>query len=238
VNAPILGKWATVDTTNGKAKVWFNPSSPAATDQAKATAGWIDEIWSKYSQLWGLEPPSDNGASKWCRGGDDKYDIIIKEGVGNYTSPYGYSCSATASYMLLRQTLARGTPQDLQHLRGTLAHELMHAFQMASKNQNSCNDSRWLMDATADWARDFAWSGDDGEHSSMARFQAHPEVALDTLTADQREYGGALFFMYVARTYGDKTIPRIYANLATNAPLKAVDMGLPGASVSNGPNSL
>ncbi len=117
-----------------------------------------------------------------------------------------------------------------------IAHELMHAFQLAlmTKEQNTksipagpANSLAWLMESTAGWAEHFVHPELDVEHRNVKHFFSVPELELDAV-AGSHEYGGYLFHLYLTKTRNDEVIPAIWTNVEGDRVFEAIDGALGG----------
>ncbi|NJO81529.1 MAG: hypothetical protein HC828_01360 [Blastochloris sp.] len=72
-----LTTWRSVESPDGKVRVWWQARYPADSAKAEEYARVVGTIWQALATLMGREPPSDNGDMRPCRGGDDRLDISL-----------------------------------------------------------------------------------------------------------------------------------------------------------------
>jgi hypothetical protein len=232
--APLCGgltaNWMWVDTTNGRARIWWQDSHPGDAKQARMLAEQFDTvIWPKVRNLMGRDNLSD--AEKSCNGLDGRLDIYLADMPGanpakGWNITYPPSCNTAATFIQLNRTL------PTNELRSALAHELLHAFQWAFKSSALCDrdEDRWWREATATWVMHFVYPNDNLEHSYAEYLLKHPDVSLERFSSetDMHPYGAYLLPFYMAQTYSSALIRTSWEKLSTHDSLEAVNTALPG----------
>ena len=229
-NYPSTSLWSYFDTKNGKVRVWWERSNKGDRAVAKSLAAAVDApLWTKLTALMRREPPADDGSDLPCRGGDDRLDVSITDdfGGGGVSFPLtlgGMFCGKGPSSILLQHGKAT---------RGLLAHELMHSFQQAFR-WSGCNEWLWWADATAEWATDYVFPGDNDEHRAAGAVIGYPTRSLeeDDGFTDQHRYGAYLWPFFVSRELGDDDfVRRTWEAAETNGDSLAVidsELATPG----------
>jgi hypothetical protein len=112
----------------------------------------------------------------------------------------------------------------------------MHALQR-SLSFNGCDEYRWLREATATWAQDYCYSGDNYEQTIISLGKTFPRHFLDQthLTMDDGDgkgpysYGAYLFFQYLSKAFTPSWIRYIWENADQGDSADAIDAGLQAA---------
>jgi len=222
--------WAFVERSH--VKVWWQKRYPGDHDRARAVADAIQKvIWPKLTGLMHKAPLLDGGSTIGCRGGDDRLDVVLalNGDAASYAQDYpNPGCKATPSYIVLN----RGESRD------TWAHEFMHAITWTYNVHAGCMNSAppggylWWVEASAEWAVDYVYPGDQEEHTSALAFLMDPQKSLDTwLEGRLFQYGAYLFPFYLAgpRRAGASIVPAIWEATRTyDSAVAAIDHTVPG----------
>jgi hypothetical protein len=236
--------FAYVDARNTPVRVWYLKSKRGAQQLATKLAAEIDSsrMWQKEQAVLGRIPCSDAALEE--NGGDGRLDIyLVKPGksVGR-TDSEGESGQITPGdddYSTLGLTISASTEGgcpstdfillddslDWDDMRGTMAHELFHAFQDSFDYDG--DNGAWWAEATATWAEDLVYPDMNGEQYQLeAGGWAKNNTALGPLDRWEDEglaqYGAYIWPYYLThRPGGDpKIIGQIYAALETRSPLE------------------
>ena len=218
---------ARVPTADGKAIVWYQEGERVEQAQARYYARILPGIWRRLTPTF-REPPSDAGVPCY-HGPDGRFDVYVnrtvtwlagRKGRGidrGVTVPYparaGRWCTGRPSWMAI----------DQNEPRFVLAHELMHAIQLAYRYA-SCQGNAWWDEGSANWAGDFVYPRDNVERE-------WPEMVQNPLGAaglTRADYEAWPFWMALERTYGASVLRAIFARLATAPSPRAVDAAIPG----------
>jgi hypothetical protein len=203
---PLFAYWHHTETTNGKAKIWW--FHPEDAQVANRIAGVIDYSWGELQKLMGKEPVPDGGDTKACRGGDDALDISLVDELSVPGMTFALNgCSESPAAISLKRG---GGPTT-----STVVHELMHAFQFAFKVQGSCPEYGWWRDATAEWAVDYVYPKDNGEHPYARSFLWAPDKPLE-LANSSHEYGAYVFPFFLARTFAPRIVRSTWEAFASH----------------------
>jgi hypothetical protein len=211
-----------------KGTTWSPASITAVVDAAKAS-------YDTLVSAGGFRAPLDDSQGLGlCYGGDGKLDIyLLEESLGGnlaLTEPMGSRGSdPLAAYILVSSVLATA---PLEKLTGQIAHEFMHAVQLAYPGLG-LHSYLWSLDATANWAmqivlptnlayqryaKDFSPYTNQPlffpNHYCGTRF-AGPECAADP-NADAKMYASYLFFQFLTMT-GSPSAVRLFFENAQNA---------------------
>ncbi len=209
-----LSDWTSVETAG--ARVWWRTSSSDATNAQRLAQALEGPIWTALTAVMGRGPLSDTDYR--CGGADGKYDVYLwptgnpKIGV---TRAFSSSCAKPQpSYTIV----------DPRAPRAVLAHEFMHVLQFTYPRAGKCDRWDYLDDATASWAEDRAYHGDQTEH----QYKELVEGPLVVFGYGDGYPGWA--FMLSATKHGTiAAVPRLFQLGGTHAdPLDALDGALPG----------
>ncbi len=222
--APAAIEWGTLNTANGKVKVWHQKRY--AGDDAKA-AGIVKaldgKIWRELTELMGREPRPDGGWSN--NGGDARIDIYLVHMRANGKA-CAYDAPPSPGYILVdsRQPLGDEThPGIIQ----TVAHEMMHLFQFSYRLAEDWDEYAWLGEATATWAEHYVYPKAQSEHPFAAKYLDTPFLTLNDRTGD-RDYGAYLLPYYLARKVTEPEIVRTIWECCSGADsFEAIDAALP-----------
>jgi hypothetical protein len=225
--------WYSVARPNGRFRVWYSANDTSETYASVALNALEDEIYPKLIGL-GLKAPASDFIHD-CNGGDEKLDVYLvpnfgAESVNNalgLAEPQCGSGTGVSSYLLAKDGMSE------EQLKSTLAHEFMHAVQFEYRNIRCLGNYRWLMEATATWAKDFVYPTNNLEHPYAPPFLETPEKSLDDPKTkdgkDYRKYGAYLFFQFLTKTLGNDRIKAIFeASEHSVNSLDAVDSSIPG----------
>ena len=159
--------WVGIETAH--AIVWYPQAGDvwsgallSSPEQVLETAEWasevIEEIYAAETSLFGVEPVPDTDLP--CNGGDGRLDIYITRAssrTGALTTAYAPGCELRPTFM----TMAPDFAGSAQLVRDVLAHEFAHVLQLGGYDfQADCDDYNWLSEATANWAIDYVYPGD------------------------------------------------------------------------------
>jgi len=194
---PPLTGWAYFDSSGGAVRVWWQTRYADDEAKARAYADQIDQIWLRLASLLRRQPPSDEGANRPCRGGDNRLDVAIVDlvGAGGEAWPYTVGPAATPSYILMARDVGRPT----------LIHELMHSFQFAFPTAGTYFEYHWWREGTAAWSEHYIDPNVNSEHRHAGRFLNVPGMPLETFVAIQtsettpgraHQYGTYLLSLY------------------------------------------
>ncbi|OAI40419.1 hypothetical protein AYO38_00965 [bacterium SCGC AG-212-C10] len=229
-------QWETV--SNANVKVWWQTRRPE--DAAKATAILAEmsaKIWPQLTTYMGRAPLSDAGYPN--DGGDGRYDIYLVHNVSpdpkekpvlGWAAPQddasgNHKCEVTPTFMVLNSR-SELTPV----FYSTVAHEFMHSLQF-TYDVGSCDDYRWLMESTAEWAESHFYPQVNAEHPWAPKYVEQLKTPLEFWEYKHpHQYGSYLFWYYLEHK---KSLPNAVravweASSATNS-LAAVQAATAGA---------
>ena len=225
-------------SADGKAKVWYpnrditaraysgtgniQVSASSAKQIAEQLKGFLDtdNILQREENLMGRKLVSDG-----TRGGDDKFDIYVAPGGSDLGLTYCEGNKPCSAYIIINANV--GTSRK-RVLRTTLAHEVFHAYQYAFKYREPADD--WWSEATAVWAEDFIYGGDNTEQDWLHVFIEHPDTSLfDQHNPDNHHYGAYIFPYFYSENYGDDYMRQTWEGCESAGDcLKAVDQVIDG----------
>lgn len=237
--------WTNVSTANFR--IWWNSKT------LSEAASFVDDIgqaaesaYKHYTDDLLLNPflddtklpPGSQDLPPWlCNGGDGRLDIYILDstaalpGLNGATIPVdaGWSSGGLSSAFILlspQAIIGDPSPATTKVLRGTVAHELMHAVQLAYLNLGNASHT-WSIEATATWAQDSAFPTEQSEvpygwpfltrmnqplfypNQACLGSDQSPDCAMDP-GADLKMYGAYLFFLWATHTFGDSVVSTFY----------------------------
>jgi hypothetical protein len=168
--------WQTVNTGNGKAKIWYHPESAGAAARAQQIAGEIDgRIWQKLAELFGRELPADCGASCVEGGGDGRLDIYL---VNRGWNSGGSCCDFQTGHIEL------GTSSDNVWLARMIAAVWLDTVPVADVEEYG-----WMVVAMQAYAVHHVYPTNNYEHRWAERFLKQPGTSLE-----KQSYGAYLLF--------------------------------------------
>jgi hypothetical protein len=212
--------------TGAHVRVWYlsanNTTDRSIADDFVAQAEF--HIWGLLKDVMGIEALlRDNGDGPHL-------DIELVDadvtgpGILALTIPYPKSaCNRITSHIAILRTI--GT-LDLR--RGTLAHEMMHAFQFALGTDRCNKGYTWLSEATATWFEDHSYPGGDTEQEYAPTYLDSTELSLEDRSIKNREYSAYMFFFYLTRVRGlpATVIGDVWKATVGADALHAVDTGI------------
>ncbi|MFO0724707.1 MAG: hypothetical protein U1E65_13075 [Myxococcota bacterium] len=239
--------WTFVENPSGHTRVWYRRSDPLETvGRAHAVADEVDNrIWPSLVTGAGLAAPLDD-SDAFCNGGNERLDIYLAPmGVLGHvatdlgeTDGRGLASKHAPVFMLVDLDHAVG-----EDLKGTLAHEFVHACQWAYDLPMAEVRYGWLLDSTANWGVDAVYQREiQTEHrkpgNSMEAFLDEPNKSLFAAPGpkDVRPYGKWLFHLFLARTLGPSTIGAIWRQAeSTTSVIVPVDRAIQGGLAEQWP---
>jgi hypothetical protein len=222
-------------------KVWYVPAyGDGNRHAAQIVLDEAETIWSKETALLGPQDQPVSDASLPQRtppvanGGDGLLDLYVghtghlpgDSGIGN-TIPYlSPAVGPMPVFILISDSQAPDvtpegkavTADDL--VRATAAHELFHAFQYAIAGAPDDTTSGWWWEATATWAEDYVYPGQDSEQLYLDDWTADPgpppltSTGGDTYEFESPEYTNYVFPFYLAQVHGASIIGAIWNAMA------------------------
>jgi LysM repeat protein len=218
--------WLTLET-NSHVKIWWQKGSGNESAALEVLA-IADKVWLKLVPLMGREPLDDTG---WAGdGGDKRLDIYLYPIPGAsrraQTVTFG-GCAEIPVWMQVDPDPVKrlGTPFET-----IFVHEFMHAIQYSfDLKDNNCEEYRWLMEATARWAEDYADWKANHEQNSAPKFLKDPNLSLN-FPSLQHSYGAYLFFFYLAGKdrANASLIRQIFFNAQLEDSLTAIENAIQG----------
>ena len=223
-----------LDGRNAQLQLYSPEDVQAAALNVAAT---IQQDYNKLLAVFGSAPLSD--AQLPCNGGDDAIDIYVtRVGLGEKAQvmPYLPGECARPGWMWV----APDAVLDARAARNIIGHELVHLFQLKVARPN-CGEWRYniLDEATASWAFDRLYRGDNYEH----QFALGDGGYFDGTRGEWHEsilYGhgvGAFacngycdypFFEWLDRKYGPQAIKNVIEATGGASAQRAFEVGLGG----------
>ncbi|MFA6215475.1 MAG: hypothetical protein WC768_02830 [Patescibacteria group bacterium] len=233
----------TLNTTDGKIKVWYPEKKEIISGEEKITKMYYgtaqkivanlnaDQAYAQFVGLLGKIPPVDG-----TLGGDNKLDIYV--GPVNYSlllnndgsSSYGVNApdngNFRSSFIIIRENL------NDKNLKTTTVHEIFHAFQRAfdcwliAKNL-------WWIEGTATWSEDFIYPKENSEQGYTDNFIPKPQLSLNS-RGGSFEYGAYVFPFYLTNTYDRGVVTKVFEGCkAAGDPLDSVEKNIDGGFKKN-----
>lgn len=230
----------------GFVRVWWatsGPDRPAVADadndqvpdlvQSVASVG--DEVFTLLkAQGWTL-PVSDLTLNDGDNGGDERFDIYLKDmraGDGQFIRE---RCVTTgcAGYIVIENDFRGTSYRSLEEAaRVLVSHEYFHAVQSAY----TPDLEGWLLEGTATWYEEIFYAEqDDFEHLANLYLKEHKRSLNDRNRGptDAFQYGASLFFYSVSLVHGYEAIEAMLAEIKVDeSQVLAVDRALKGLGSS------
>jgi hypothetical protein len=142
--------WKTINTANGKAKIWYHPEIAGQAVRAQQIAAEIDgRIWQKLVELFGRDLPPDCGASCMGGGGDARTDIYLIDRPNEWSAGGG----AGTTYVNL------GHGSTMSKVTWALANSWVDSIPVADEAEYG-----WLKYATSAYAMHYVYPTANEEH--------------------------------------------------------------------------
>jgi len=177
-----------------------------------------------------IKPPGDGFySSDYDNGGNDKYDIYIRQLASNF---YGYvqfeqyaqemgdnektpniiEKNAITSYMAMRNGYTNFNQlTELQNIQTTIAHEFFHTIQLGYDGW----EKQWLLEATAVWMEEELFDDINDVYQYMPEWFKYPHRSLDE--EGTHAYGSYIFFEFIEQNMGgNETLRIIFENSVKN----------------------
>ena len=234
--AVVTQDWNSLETLNGKVKVWWQQRYDA-TDRplAETMVNALDtKIYPAVTGLMGREPKGDDPTSL-CDGGSAALDIALVDASTATTIPDS-GCADTSAHMVFPRAGA-GWAGPLPYL----AHELMHAVQynMTLAAGTLCNEYAWMREATAQWIQDYVTDPsygvgvgpDDTEFQAAPIYLNNTHVSLEIPKPPaHHDYASYLFFFFLARQSAPAIVKDVWNAALSYDSLEAVEAVSGGAA--------
>ena len=225
-----LNGWAAVDTTNGKARVWYHTDYVDDGIAAHKVAGYIDaNVWPVLINQLGYKEPLDDKRLVGCDGGDGRLDIYMVVIADRGQTWASNSANALGSnfqdsvYILVNPQLSD------DELKLTTAHEVMHAIHWAYVSRAAGAPNGWFRDGLANWGADQVFNGNVPLNTLASCHFNSAELSLTDNAAGHcnglrrvsRNYGAHLPLQFLAKTRGVNIVKDIL--VATGSAGSAVE---------------
>ena len=191
-------------------------------DYIESLAGVFDFVSEALHENLGfIKPPGDGFyASNYDNGGNNKYDIYIRQLASNF---YGYvqfeqyaqgtgdnektpeliEKNAITSYMAMRNSYKNFNQlSEIQNIQTTIAHEFFHTIQLGYDGW----EKQWLLEATAVWMEEELFDEINDVYQYMPDWFRYPHRSLDE--EGTHAYGSYIFFEYLEQNMGGNEILR------------------------------
>lgn len=243
---PVLDpNWASKPATNdGLFKVWYDTRvAGQATLASTVLAAATNDVWPALVDGLQMRAPLSDAANAGCNGGDGRLDIYLGDmasfgqTAGDYGAnlPVDYAWKHRPVFILLNHNLSEA------EIKGTLAHEFMHASQWAYPvaGIKLAYTYPWLKEATAQWAIDYVYPTqvNNFEQKRAPAYMDRPDTPLNTETLGLGHvYGSYLFFQFLAKTLTPSVIKDIWEKTVQESDeLDSVDTTIPGGFTEQWP---
>jgi hypothetical protein len=224
----LSGTMQTLDTPHFRIHYTFEGDDAVEQTFLDAVASTVEEVWTAEIEQMGWPPPPDDGVI----GGDNRYDIYLKDIVGTgegslgYTSPESIAGDnpntpdvveerAGSSYIAVENDFRNvdgGTAISL--MRATIAHEFNHAIQFGFDVSDPLN---WYYEATAAWMETASLTKDEDATGYISYTYEYPELCLGTENdpgEGQLMYGDWTFMQTLVDLYGADAVEALWSSIA------------------------
>lgn len=230
----------------GFVRVWWATSGPDRPAVADADADGVpdlvqsvarvgDEVFTLLKAQGWRQPVSDLTLNDGDNGGDDRFDIYLKDmraGDGQYIRERCVSAGC-AGYIVIENDFRGTSYRSLEEAaRVLVSHEYFHAVQSAYTPELE----GWLLEGTATWYEEIFYAQqDDFEHLANLYLKEHKRSLNDRNRgpSDAFQYGAALFFYSVSLAHGPEAIKAMLDEIKVDeSQVLAVDRALKGLGSS------
>lgn len=226
--------WASIDTDHFRFWYYtvnpdprFNPPPSVSKAGAEQLAAIAEHVYDLETSLW-RKPLSDAGVA--CSGGDGRIDVyLVKWSASNIAQVRPHPPGAVR-----RPGWAYVSP-GADDLRDVFAHEFAHLIQLAYDHPDSPRrwiEYGWLEEASATWAIDYVYPGDDYEHQFDQYFTraGHKDPLGECIeTRCGNGYRDWVYFYFLTQHLGDPGVmTRIWELTETKSSVAAVNLALGG----------
>ncbi|HTE61229.1 MAG TPA: hypothetical protein VK631_12830 [Solirubrobacteraceae bacterium] len=217
-------KWKGIRTAGGKVRLHWPEDELERGKDAVQLAQDVAHAYALFKGVMGREPLSD-GKSPCPHGEDGALDIYLMDVVSaagltipadlrQWTSDF--ECNGFPSFIVADWSTSFT-------MRFTLAHELFHAFQNAFPYKGRCTDYTGFDEASANWAAHAAFPEDDSEH-----FFDFMMGSATGDSVDDRGYHGWPFVLWMAKTFGERSIRTAYEQFRSKLRAPGIDTAIGG----------
>lgn len=181
-----------------------------STAYAETTANAMEYSWHILVDSLGWAPPPPD----YNQGGDNRYDIYIKElssgiaGVtyseNSYSNPYP---DGVCSHFRITRGL------DNNYLKSTVCHEFHHSIQF----RYSANEGSWWMENSATWSEEVVYPDYNdylGFLSTSPGPFTTPEYPINTFN-NVYQYAGCVWPMYLSERFDNEIVRRMWTYQGT-----------------------
>ena len=239
--------WTYTDTPNTNLRVWYQRDNFEEERIALFIMATLsNDIIPAEEKLMGRRHGDDSGQELppdvtdksnpiWPNGGDGKLDVYLfdfpppppgKQMPHAWTKAYpadlnpNMGCPKSPAYMAVNLLWARGASQD--EVSGILAHEYFHVLQSTYDMRGQCKFYRNMIEGLATYAIHYVYPKSNVEHKW---FSFSEDARLSALT---EAYSTWLFYLYLANTLGEESIPALHEAWASDSAFEALDRTLEG----------
>jgi hypothetical protein len=196
---------------------------------ADSVAEILEYVWQKEILEMGYPaPPADGGI-----GGDDAYDVYIKEYNGFY---YGETypdsvlnpsnpAQLSSSFIQMDNDYSDYYSKGLDGVRVTAAHEFFHSIQIGNYRLWTQDASPFFYEISSTWMEDKVYPAINDYLQYMSLVFSMTDVPLNRANGIV-EYGRAIFAKYLERRFGQSIIHDIWDAMRTIPSLDAIILTL------------
>ena len=186
-------------------------------DYIDSAAVIFDHVWQvEIEQLGFKAPPDANGDPV------SGYPIYFTNfgyygatSFGTSLPQYRYS-----SYIEIHRNFASGFyTHGLEALKVTAAHEFNHAIQLGYRFET--NDDIFFMEMTSTWLEDYVYEDVNDYLQYLPSFFS--TMRDRKFNSSNGEYANSLYLHMLEKNYGPKAMVKIWENIISYSPIKALD---------------
>ncbi len=195
-------------------------------DYIDSAAVIFDHVWQVEIEQMGFKvPPDANGNLV------SGYPIYFTN-FGYYGMTWfgtGLPGNRYSSYIEIHRNFAGGFyTHGLEALKVTAAHEFNHAIQLGYRFEN--NNDIFFMEMTSTWLEDYVYEDVNDYLQYLPSFFS--TMTDRKFNASNGEYANSLYLHMIEKEYGPKAVVKIWENIVSYPPVKALDGYLKDAGSS------
>ncbi len=217
-------------------------ANPVTVQAIDYLAGTVEDIYSRLRAL--LQRAAKPDTEEPCSGGDGSIDVFVfPYGQIAETIAYPGRCQNVPAYIVINSGevglalsfVGSDATAGPRYLRSLLAHEVTHTIQFGMTRQAACPDYKWIDEATAQWAMDELFPGDNFE-DGLRQVEFAPRAGTffaDYVLGGHRGpleqangYGDYIFFQFIARKLGSQVVKQVFDAWAGNDSVQSLDVAL------------
>jgi len=191
--------------TGGTHKIYGWPS----TSYRDALMTESENVWTEEVTNLGFRAPPPDGGDPDGGGGNDLYDIYVRNLSGLYgycagsyyynDGPGGYPTNAATSYVVIENDWVGFAHSPTDCMKITVAHEFGHSCQAA----HDINEDTWYKECTSMWLEDTLYDYVNDYRGYLSPFLNSLYRSIDYHDGNLRWYGSCVWNFYLSENYGN-----------------------------------